>query len=109
MRKAKAKFSGVEPSSSPNKGTVISSDRTKTLEGERLKVKEKEEKRTFREILKNKRDPRRSVYFDEVWNPYGLPPPGLPWTERDSDDSEGRCCFFIIHFILHFVLWFEYV
>lgn len=52
-------------------------------------MKEKEEKRAFREILKNKRDPKRSVYYDEVWNPYGVPPPGLPWKERDEDDSEG--------------------
>ena len=33
------------------------------------------------------RDPTKSVYYDEIWNPYGVPPNGLPWKERDEDDS----------------------
>ena len=83
VRKAKAQFASQQRS-----GPEIVSDRTKALETERLKNKEKEEKRVFKEILKNKRDPKRSVYYDEVWNPYGVPPPGMPWRERDEDDSE---------------------
>jgi len=47
-------------------------------------------KQQFRDAVRGKRDPRRSVYFDEVWNPYGIPPPGMPWKERDEDDSEGN-------------------
>jgi hypothetical protein len=84
VKRAKAQFTGDKPS-----GPVIVSDRTKKLEEERLRNKEKEEKRAFKEILKNKRDPKRSVYYDEVWNPYGVPPPGMPWKERDENDSEG--------------------
>lgn len=84
VRKAKAQFAGQTRS-----GPEIVSDRTKGREAELLKEKEKQEKRAFKEVLKNKRDPKRSVYYDEVWNPYGVPPPGLPWKERDEDDSEG--------------------
>jgi hypothetical protein len=54
-----------------------------------MQNKERDQKRTFREVLRNKRDPKRSVYYDKVWNPYGVPPPGMPWRERDDDDSEG--------------------
>lgn len=28
------------------------------------------------------RDPKRSVYYDEVYNPYGVPPPGMPYLEK---------------------------
>jgi len=90
VKKAKA-LSADRPS-----GPVIVSDKTKGLEAERVKQKEKEQKRAFKEVLKNKRDPKRSVYYDEVWNPYGVPPEGLPWKERDEDDSEG---------IFHLVMW----
>jgi len=30
------------------------------------------------------RDPTRSVYFDPVYNPYGVPPPGMPYRERSE-------------------------
>ena len=36
---------------------------------------------------KNGRDPRRSVYYDPVFNPYGAPPPGMEYRERGT--SEG--------------------
>jgi len=75
------------------------SDRTKALEAERIQNKERNEKRTFREILKNKRDPKRSVYYDEVWNPYGVPPPGMPWREREDDDSEGTSSLSIMYIV----------
>jgi mRNA biogenesis factor/WW domain binding protein 11 len=86
VKRAKAQFGGEQ------RGPVIVSDRTKLEEAERAKVREKEEKRTFKQLLKNKRDPRKSVYYDEVWNPYGVPPPGMPWREREEDDSEGHSC-----------------
>jgi mRNA biogenesis factor/WW domain binding protein 11 len=76
-------------------GPEIVSDRTKAVDAERAKNKERDEKKTFREILKNKRDPKRSVYYDEVWNPYGVPPPGMPWREREDDDSGGTFPCFI--------------
>ena len=28
------------------------------------------------------RHPERSVYYDPVMNPYGIPPPGMPYIER---------------------------
>lgn len=28
------------------------------------------------------RHPERSVYYDPVMNPYGMPPPGMPYAER---------------------------
>ncbi|WFD18855.1 hypothetical protein MCAP1_001067 [Malassezia caprae] len=28
-------------------------------------------------------DPTRSIYYDPVFNPYGAPPPGLPYKERE--------------------------
>ncbi|RXK35996.1 hypothetical protein M231_06710 [Tremella mesenterica] len=45
------------------------------------------------------RDPKRSVYYDAVYNPYGVPPPGMPYLERtpepelpqeDDDDDQGE-------------------
>lgn len=27
------------------------------------------------------RDPKRSVYYDPVYNPYGVPPPGMQYRE----------------------------
>lgn len=28
------------------------------------------------------RHPERSIYYDPVYNPYGVPPPGMPYAER---------------------------
>ena len=28
------------------------------------------------------RHPERSIYYDPVMNPYGVPPPGMPYVER---------------------------
>lgn len=30
----------------------------------------------------NQRDPRWSIYYDPVFNPYGAPPPGMPYLEK---------------------------
>jgi len=30
------------------------------------------------------RDPTRSVYYDPVYNPFGVPPPGMPYKERSK-------------------------
>ncbi|TFK56791.1 hypothetical protein OE88DRAFT_1650255 [Heliocybe sulcata] len=44
------------------------------------------------------RHPERSIYYDPVYNPYGVPPPGMPYMERplrpdevasDQEDQEG--------------------
>ena len=90
VKKAKAQFAtGDRPS-----GPVIVSDKTKSIEADRVKQKEKDLKKAYKDVLNNKRDPRRSVYYDEIWNPSGMPPPGLPMKERDEDDSEG---IYILH------------
>jgi len=45
------------------------------------------------------RHPERSVYYDPVINPYGMPPPGLPYVERGNhyefpvEDSVDWFCF----------------
>jgi hypothetical protein len=36
------------------------------------------------------RDPTRSVYYDPVYNPWGVPPPGMPYQERR--ESGVDCC-----------------
>lgn len=28
------------------------------------------------------RDPKRSIYYDATYNPFGVPPPGMPYAER---------------------------
>jgi hypothetical protein len=30
------------------------------------------------------RDPKRSLYYDAVYNPFGVPPPGMPYRERSE-------------------------
>lgn len=32
------------------------------------------------------RDPTKSVYYDPVFNPFGAPPPGMPYMEK------RECC-----------------
>lgn len=41
------------------------------------------------------RHPERSIYYDPVMNPFGVPPPGLPYVER------GTSC--ILYSILHYL------
>ncbi|KAI0375436.1 hypothetical protein BV20DRAFT_270274 [Pilatotrama ljubarskyi] len=40
------------------------------------------------------RHPERSIYYDPVYNPYGVPPPGMPYVERallpNEADSEAE-------------------
>ncbi|WVN88368.1 uncharacterized protein L203_103574 [Cryptococcus depauperatus CBS 7841] len=40
------------------------------------------------------RDPKKSVYYDPVYNPFGVPPPGMPYKEKtpeeeSEDDSDS--------------------
>ncbi|KGB74416.2 hypothetical protein CNBG_0254 [Cryptococcus deuterogattii R265] len=35
------------------------------------------------------RDPKRSVYYDPIYNPFGVPPPGMPYRERTADEDES--------------------
>lgn len=58
--------------------------KTKRREGE----KDEEEKKPLpanRNMFNKKglpRHPERSIYYDPVMNPYGVPPPGMPYMER---------------------------
>ncbi|WWC62033.1 uncharacterized protein I303_104620 [Kwoniella dejecticola CBS 10117] len=31
------------------------------------------------------RDPKKSIYYDAVYNPFGVPPPGMPYRERTPE------------------------
>jgi hypothetical protein len=94
--RAKAQFAGTAAAAAA--GPTIVSDRTKGREQEKEQERQKELKKAFKDAVKGKRDPRRSVYYDEVWNPYGIPPPGMPWKERDEDDSEGISIYIFISY-----------
>ncbi|KAI0077454.1 hypothetical protein K474DRAFT_1088865 [Panus rudis PR-1116 ss-1] len=74
----------------------------KARRSNRDKDDEEEEKvvRKSRNVFNKKglpRHPERSIYYDPVLNPYGMPPPGMPYMERplrpdeiDSDQSEAE-------------------
>ncbi|EJD54443.1 hypothetical protein AURDEDRAFT_179598 [Auricularia subglabra TFB-10046 SS5] len=47
------------------------------VDGRRLKTR-----RIFDEKTGLPRHPERSLYYDPVMNPYGVPPPGMPYAER---------------------------
>lgn len=36
------------------------------------------------------RHPERSIYYDPLLNPYGVPPPGMPYIERRT------CIFYMV-------------
>ncbi|WVW83969.1 hypothetical protein I302_105992 [Kwoniella bestiolae CBS 10118] len=36
------------------------------------------------------RDPKKSVYYDAVYNPFGVPPPGMPYRERTPEEQEDE-------------------
>ncbi|KAG5520104.1 hypothetical protein PMAC_001180 [Pneumocystis sp. 'macacae'] len=61
-------------------GPIIESEKTKAREAKEIKQQQK--------IPKN---PERSIYYDPIYNPYGVPPPGMPYKEwssmEDSDSS----------------------
>ncbi|WWD17249.1 hypothetical protein CI109_101687 [Kwoniella shandongensis] len=33
------------------------------------------------------RDPKKSVYYDPTYNPFGVPPPGMPYRERTQEEE----------------------
>jgi hypothetical protein len=39
------------------------------------------------------RHPERSIYYDPVMNPYGVPPPGMPYAERRKSTPTIFACF----------------
>jgi hypothetical protein len=36
------------------------------------------------------RDPKKSVYYDATYNPFGVPPPGMPYRERSKSGPALR-------------------
>ncbi|UZJ57141.1 hypothetical protein CBS101457_006461 [Exobasidium rhododendri] len=36
------------------------------------------------------RDPRRSVYYHEIFNPHGAPPPGMPYMDKSAEQWEAE-------------------
>lgn len=44
------------------------------------------------------RHPERSIYYDPVMNPYGVPPPGMPYMERRKYIST---IFFLVNLNFH--------
>ncbi|EPX70835.1 ww domain binding protein 11 [Schizosaccharomyces octosporus yFS286] len=55
------------------------------IESEKTKEEERriKPKRPF--IPKN---PKKSIYYDPVFNPYGVPPPGMSYREKEEESSE---------------------
>lgn len=44
------------------------------------------------------RHPDRSIYYDPIMNPYGVPPPGMPYEERGT--GINKRCPFVPHALL---------
>lgn len=56
------------------------------IESEKTKAREAKEEKLLQKIPKN---PKKSIYYDPVFNPYGVPPPGMPYKEwSDIEESE---------------------
>ncbi|PFH52337.1 hypothetical protein AMATHDRAFT_57409 [Amanita thiersii Skay4041] len=69
------------------------------IEGEKLSETVVPEKRNLFNKKGLPRHPERSIYYDPVMNPFGVPPPGMPYVERpllagevdtdeESDDND---------------------
>lgn len=54
-------------------GPIVTSERTKALD---LKAE--------RHTTKLPKHPEKSFYYDPIYNPYGVPPPGMPYRERSE-------------------------
>lgn len=56
------------------------------IESEKTKARDAKEEKKLQKIPKN---PKKSIYYDPVFNPYGVPPPGMPYKEwSDMEESE---------------------
>ncbi|KTW30673.1 hypothetical protein T552_00386 [Pneumocystis carinii B80] len=56
------------------------------IESEKTKAREAKEEKQQQKIPKN---PEKSIYYDPIYNPYGVPPPGMPYKEwSDIEDDE---------------------
>ncbi|KAL5533547.1 hypothetical protein ACEPAG_7 [Sanghuangporus baumii] len=60
-------------------------DKPKDVDDEEKKAEAVASERKKRNLFNKNglpRHPERSIYYDPVMNPYGMPPPGLPYAER---------------------------
>lgn len=49
----------------------------------------KKQKTALPKVRTHSQDPTRSIYYDPVFNPYGAPPPGMPYRERSTSLLTG--------------------
>lgn len=64
--------------------------RRKKTEDEKVKEKVMPEQRNLFNKKGLPRHPERSIYYDPVMNPYGVPPPGMPYMERPPLPGEAH-------------------
>lgn len=64
-------------------------DRRKEEAEERKKASEKDRQGLY-DDKGRLRDPKRSIYYDPVLNPWGAPPPGMPYRERRESEPDRR-------------------
>ncbi|KAG4301714.1 hypothetical protein PCANB_001804 [Pneumocystis canis] len=56
------------------------------IESEKTKARDAKEEKRLQKIPKN---PKKSIYYDPIYNPYGVPPPGMPYKEwSDTEDDK---------------------
>ncbi|KAL2314227.1 Protein saf1 [Schizosaccharomyces pombe] len=63
----------------------IHGHRVGRVESDKTKEAERQHKPRKPFIPKN---PKRSIYYDPIFNPYGVPPPGMPYREKEELSSE---------------------
>lgn len=37
------------------------------------------------------KNPQKSLYYDPIFNPFGAPPPGMPYREKRESRGDTRC------------------
>ena len=74
----------------------VESERKTTRQKSEDEEHERERKKLEDKFLRGKiksgskilgHDPLKSVYYHPDFNPYGMPPPGMPWEDLSSDDD----------------------
>ncbi|GAO47764.1 hypothetical protein SAICODRAFT_105401 [Saitoella complicata NRRL Y-17804] len=70
------------------RGPIIESDRTKEQDRSRRERQERRERNPPKPRIP--KDPKKSIYYDPVFNPYGVPPPGMPYREIGQEDKREQ-------------------
>ena len=89
----------------PDARNLVYKRRREKAEGDEEGAGEKKPQGKTRRNLFGKnglpRHPERSIYYDPIMNPYGMPPPGMSYVERGMHlvsvyfDTVLRLCFFL--------------